>query len=109
MSRSGERSTVRMVPCASKSCCAGCAISPRPIPGSFGDAESDLVGISSVHPMSRDAVRTLLAKNNADWGVVESLMERGAMAEVKYQGRTFYVRRLPQAEGRDASRLTAPL
>jgi wyosine [tRNA(Phe)-imidazoG37] synthetase (radical SAM superfamily) len=68
--------------------------------GTTGDVEADLMGITSVHPMSRDAVQTLLASDGADWTVVESLIERGAMAEVEYQGRKFYVRHFSQAEGR---------
>jgi hypothetical protein len=64
--------------------------------GTTGDVEADLMGITSVRPMSRDAVQTLLAKSGADWSVVESLIARAAMAEVQYQGREFYVLRFSQ-------------
>jgi wyosine [tRNA(Phe)-imidazoG37] synthetase (radical SAM superfamily) len=70
--------------------------------GTSGDVEADLMGITAVHPMSHDAVLSLLARDDADWSVVDNLIERGAMAEIEYRGRKFYVRRFVQAEVRSA-------
>ena len=58
-----------------------------------GRAEEDLLSITAVHPMRRDAVRTLLSRTGADWSVVEELVEKGLLVETEYAGATFYVRR----------------
>ncbi len=60
-----------------------------------GDVEEDLLSITAVHPMREDAVRELLGKAGADWSVVERLIRSGALREVEYGGRKFYLRRLP--------------
>ena len=58
-----------------------------------GSAEEDLLSISAVHPMRRDAVKTLLSRTGADWSVVEELVAKGLLVEIEYAGATFYVRR----------------
>lgn len=62
--------------------------------GTTGDIEADLLSITSVHPMREDAVRSLLARNRADWSVVEGLIARRALVATEYRGERFYVRRL---------------
>jgi len=59
-----------------------------------GNAEEDLVSITSVHPMREEAVIELLRKADAGWGVVEKLIEDGSLMEVEYQGKRFYMRKL---------------
>jgi wyosine [tRNA(Phe)-imidazoG37] synthetase (radical SAM superfamily) len=59
-----------------------------------GDVESDLLSITSVHPMREDAVREFLAKADADWGTVRRLMNENRLVETPYGGRKFYVRKL---------------
>jgi wyosine [tRNA(Phe)-imidazoG37] synthetase (radical SAM superfamily) len=66
--------------------------------GFSGNIEEDLISITSVHPMREDAVRAYLKKAGADWGVITDLIKRGSLIELKYQGKNFYMRRLP---GRD--------
>jgi wyosine [tRNA(Phe)-imidazoG37] synthetase (radical SAM superfamily) len=44
-----------------------------------GSAEEDLLSITAVHPMRRDAVRTLLSRTDADWTVVEGLVREGLL------------------------------
>ncbi|MBA7579265.1 hypothetical protein ES708_21134 [subsurface metagenome] len=61
-----------------------------------GNAEQDLLSITSVHPMREEAVIELLRKADAGWGVVEKLIEDGSLMEVEYQGKRFYMRRLPR-------------
>jgi wyosine [tRNA(Phe)-imidazoG37] synthetase (radical SAM superfamily) len=58
-----------------------------------GDAEQDLLGITAVHPMRREAVEKLLSRAAADWSVVEGLVARGDLAETAHDGHRFYVRR----------------
>jgi wyosine [tRNA(Phe)-imidazoG37] synthetase (radical SAM superfamily) len=60
---------------------------------STGDARQDLLGITAVHPMRREAVAKLLSRAKADWAVVEELVEGGLLAEAQYAGKAFYVRR----------------
>ncbi|MBN1433413.1 hypothetical protein JW921_01555 [Candidatus Fermentibacterales bacterium] len=60
---------------------------------STGQVEEDLLSITSVRPMREDGVRELLRRAGADWNVVDGLLERGQLAEVKHQGHRFYLRR----------------
>ncbi len=65
-----------------------------------GNVEDDILSITSVHPMREDALRELLRKANADWGVVEKLLDEGKLIELEYNGRRFYMRRLRSREFR---------
>ena len=58
-----------------------------------GDVEEDILGITAVHPMREDAIRSLLAKANAGWPVVERMMEQGELVETEYRGEKFYIRK----------------
>lgn len=59
-----------------------------------GDIEKDLLSITSVHPMRKDAVWNYLKKAHADWKDVENLTESEKLTEVRYKQDTFYVRKL---------------
>jgi wyosine [tRNA(Phe)-imidazoG37] synthetase (radical SAM superfamily) len=61
-----------------------------------GQAEEDLLAITAVHPMRRQAVEGLLARNGADWSVVQGLINQGRLAESDYKGEVFYLRRFPR-------------
>lgn len=63
---------------------------------STGNAEQDLLSITSVHPMREDAVDGFLRKAEADWDVVRSLVAQGSLVETEYAGRKFYLRRFPR-------------
>ncbi len=63
---------------------------------STGRIEDDLLGITAVHPMRREAVEEFLMNASADWGVMESLMREREIVELHYEGETFYMRRLPK-------------
>lgn len=60
---------------------------------STGRADEDLLGITAVHPMKRDAVQALLARTGDEWTVVDGLIAAGDLAAVAYGDDTFYVRR----------------
>lgn len=60
---------------------------------SIGAFESDLLGITSVHPMRRDAVESLLSRSNSSWNAIESLIHRGALVKTSYRGAEYYLRR----------------
>jgi len=58
-----------------------------------GDIESDLMSITAVHPMREDAVSALLSRAGSSREVVDRLIARGDLAETKYDGHVFYLRR----------------
>ena len=59
-----------------------------------GDVEKDLLSITAVHPMRKEAVTEFLQKADADWSVVDQLIDRGLMVQKTFQGHTFYTRKL---------------
>jgi wyosine [tRNA(Phe)-imidazoG37] synthetase (radical SAM superfamily) len=63
-----------------------------------GNVEEDLLSITAVHPMREDAVREFLKKANADWSVVEKLLNEGKLIELEYNGKKFYMRKLKSRE-----------
>ncbi|EEB74993.1 radical SAM protein [Thermococcus sp. AM4] len=65
-----------------------------------GNVEEDILSITSVHPMREDALKELLRKANADWSVVEKLINEGKLIELEYNGRRFYMRKLRSREFR---------
>jgi wyosine [tRNA(Phe)-imidazoG37] synthetase (radical SAM superfamily) len=60
-----------------------------------GNVTEDLLSITSVHPMREEAVAQFLSKAGAGWEVVERLIRDGTLVELAYQGRKFYMKRLP--------------
>ncbi|TET64200.1 radical SAM protein [Candidatus Bathyarchaeota archaeon] len=60
-----------------------------------GNAEEDLLSITSVHPMRKEAVKEFLKKANADWRVIEKLLGEAKLVELEYEGNKHYMRRLP--------------
>jgi wyosine [tRNA(Phe)-imidazoG37] synthetase (radical SAM superfamily) len=63
---------------------------------STGDVEKDILSITAVHPMRKEAVRKMLFLAGSSWEVVDRLLARGDLAETKYDGHVFYLRRLTQ-------------
>lgn len=57
-----------------------------------GDPTADLLGITAVHPMRRQAVERFLDEVGAAWSVVDGLLARGALIETGYDGHVYYVR-----------------
>lgn len=62
-----------------------------------GNAEEDILNITAVHPMRKDAVLALLYRTGADWDVVEGLLARGLLIREEYQDQSFYLRRFAPA------------
>jgi wyosine [tRNA(Phe)-imidazoG37] synthetase (radical SAM superfamily) len=62
---------------------------------STGDPEEDLLSITSVHPMREEGVEELLKKANSGWEIVKSLVYESKLVELEYEGKTFYMRKLP--------------
>ena len=60
-----------------------------------GNVEEDLLSITAVHPMRKEAVTEFLKKANADWKRVEKLLSENKLVELEYEGNKYYMRRLP--------------
>ncbi|HHS98192.1 MAG TPA: radical SAM protein [Chloroflexi bacterium] len=67
-----------------------------------GDAREDLLRITAVHPMRREAVEALLARTGAGWEIVGGLVDEGLLVETEYEGHTYYMARITH----HASRIT---
>lgn len=65
-----------------------------------GDVERDLLSITAVHPMRREAVSDFLSRAGADWSLVRRLIAQGQLVETSYADRSFYMRKLPGQRGR---------
>lgn len=62
-----------------------------------GDPAENLLGITAVHPMREDAVRTLLHRMSVEWGVVERLLAEKRLVRVEHAGHDYILRR-PQVD-----------
>jgi wyosine [tRNA(Phe)-imidazoG37] synthetase (radical SAM superfamily) len=62
-----------------------------------GVVKEDLLSITAVHPMRRQAVKALLRKANADWAIIENLLDEGKLIELEYQGNVYYMRPYDEA------------
>ncbi|MGE4290022.1 MAG: radical SAM protein [Salinivirgaceae bacterium] len=60
--------------------------------GFTGNIYEDILNICTVHPIREETMKELLAKNNASFNVVKSLMYNHLICEVHYQSKRFYVR-----------------
>ena len=60
-----------------------------------GKVEEDLLSITAVHPMRKEAVEKLLKKVDAKWGIIEKLLREDKLIELEYEGKTYYMRKLP--------------
>jgi wyosine [tRNA(Phe)-imidazoG37] synthetase (radical SAM superfamily) len=60
-----------------------------------GNVEEDLLSITAVHPMRKDAVKEFLVKASADWRFIEELLREGKLVELEYEGNRYYMRKLP--------------
>jgi len=66
-------------------------------PFSVGESvEQSLLSIATVHPMRREEVAQILRDAGETWSLVDELVARGALAEVRHRNRTFYLRRRPE-------------
>ena len=57
-----------------------------------GDPVEDILGITSVHPMRREAILQMLTKANAGWSLIEDLIAAGQLKEIEYSGFKFYMK-----------------
>ena len=60
-----------------------------------GRVEEDLLSITSVHPMREEAVKEFLKKTDSGWSIIEKLLVENKLVELKYSGKLYYMRKLP--------------
>ena len=60
--------------------------------GFTGNIYEDILNITAVHPLREDALMELLAKNGANFSIVESLLSQRLIKRSFYQGKKFYLR-----------------
>jgi wyosine [tRNA(Phe)-imidazoG37] synthetase (radical SAM superfamily) len=60
--------------------------------GFTGNIYEDILNITAVHPLREDSLRELLAKNGADFSIVESLLSQRLIKRIFYEGHKFYLR-----------------
>lgn len=58
-----------------------------------GNIEENILGITSVHPMREDALEEYLLKADADWSLVEAMIEEKKLVETSYNQKKYYMRR----------------
>ena len=59
---------------------------------SSGDLIKDILAITAVHPMRKEAVQTLLDKTKTNWDIIRDLIKENKLREIEYNGNTFYLR-----------------
>lgn len=59
-----------------------------------GNIEADILSITSVHPMRKDAVAAYLKKAGKDFTVIEKLLAEKKLQVSEYQNKRFYIRTL---------------
>lgn len=64
-----------------------------------GNAREDILSITAVHPMRKDAVEIFLKDAGEDWGLIQRLIEAGDLVEEEFNGKQFYLRKLKKIKG----------
>ena len=60
-----------------------------------GNVKEDLLAITAVHPMRKEAVEEFLKKANSEWRIIEELLHKKLLIELEYEGKLYYMRKLP--------------
>lgn len=61
---------------------------------SSGDARKDILSISAVHPLRRDAVQGILQQAGQSWDVVEELVRSEQLVPIRFDGQDYFMRKL---------------
>lgn len=64
-----------------------------------GDARSDLLSVTAVHPMRETDVGKLVSKDQATWTLVEELLAEGLLKSTMYEGERYYLRPVRRKKG----------
>ena len=63
---------------------------------STGNLGEDILNITAVHPMRKDAVSELIKKDNGSWKDIEYLVDSGKLIKSEFEGNIFYLRNLKE-------------
>ncbi|DAB41034.1 MAG TPA: radical SAM protein [Sulfurovum sp. UBA12169] len=58
------------------------------------DPKSDILSITAVHPMRKEAVEAFLKKADSAWRIVDDLIREGKLLELKFDEHIYYARKL---------------
>ncbi|MEM3476443.1 MAG: radical SAM protein [Candidatus Bathyarchaeia archaeon] len=61
---------------------------------STGNIKEDLLSITAVHPMRKEAIMEFLKRAKADKRILEELLQKDKLIEVEYEGNKYYMRKL---------------
>jgi len=64
-----------------------------------GDARSDLLSVTAVHPMRETDVGKLLMRDQTAWTLVEELLAEGLLKSTMYEGERYYLRPVRREKG----------
>ena len=64
------------------------------------DTRGDLLSITSVHPMRKEAVEKFLSKSGGSWEDVEALLREDKLKEIRYHDHIYYARVLKKPKKR---------
>ena len=59
-----------------------------------GNLEEDLLSITSVHPMRKEAVDEFLKKANGNWTIIDKLIAENKLVKTEYKDNRFYMRKV---------------
>lgn len=62
-----------------------------------GEVERDLLSITAVHPMRKEAVSRFLSRAGASWPVIDRLVADGRLVATSHEGHVYYLRRFTTA------------
>ena len=62
--------------------------------GFTGNVVEDLLDITAVHPMRKEAVKYFLKKADSDWNIIEKLLREKKLIMLEYEGNLYYMRKL---------------
>jgi len=63
---------------------------------STGNLGEDILNITAVHPMRKDAVEDLISKSSGSWDKIDYLVSSGKLIKSEFNGNTFYLRNLKE-------------
>jgi len=59
---------------------------------SLDDIENEILNITAVHPLKEEFLESFLNKGNADWKIIDKMIENKILKMITYQGNNFYIR-----------------
>ncbi len=63
---------------------------------STGNLGEDILNITAVHPMRKDAIEDLINKDNGKWEDINYLVDSGKLIRIEFDGNTFFLRNLKE-------------